>query len=218
MSKWYVVKNGRKPGIYKTWDECKAQTDGYSGAVFKSFLSEYEAKEYFYSTDARNGLVFEATLDKKGKLLAYTDGSYTSGSYNEGKQPLSGYGVVFVIDDNIVGEFCGECNLSPKIRNIGGELMAAMQAVKMAYEAGYQELIICHDLQNIQMWGNNLWKTNIKETQEFRDYITEIRKQGFLIEFAWVKGHNGNKYNSHADTLAAKGAAGKHVDYLVPHE
>ena len=44
--KIYAVAVGRKPGLYKTWDECKAQTDGFSGAKFKSFSSENEAKKY----------------------------------------------------------------------------------------------------------------------------------------------------------------------------
>ena len=32
---FYVVNNGRKPGIYKTWAECKEQVHGFSNAVFK---------------------------------------------------------------------------------------------------------------------------------------------------------------------------------------
>ena len=36
----YVVKVGRKPGIYATWAECKAQVDGFNGAVYKAFPSE----------------------------------------------------------------------------------------------------------------------------------------------------------------------------------
>ena len=36
--KYYAVKVGRVSGIYSSWDECKAQVDGYVGAIFKSFL------------------------------------------------------------------------------------------------------------------------------------------------------------------------------------
>ena len=35
--KFYAVKQGRKTGIFTSWDEAKAQVDGYSGAVYKSF-------------------------------------------------------------------------------------------------------------------------------------------------------------------------------------
>jgi len=42
--KWYVVWAGRKPGIYRDWASCKEQIDGFSGARFKSFLSQNEAE------------------------------------------------------------------------------------------------------------------------------------------------------------------------------
>ncbi len=34
---YYTVWNGVTPGIYSTWLECKAQVDGYEGAIYKSF-------------------------------------------------------------------------------------------------------------------------------------------------------------------------------------
>ena len=39
----YVVKKGRKPGIYREWEEAKQQVNGYKGAVYKGFTSEAEA-------------------------------------------------------------------------------------------------------------------------------------------------------------------------------
>ena len=44
--KYYGVKKGLVPGVYTSWDECKAQVDGFSGAEYKSFRSEEEAKAY----------------------------------------------------------------------------------------------------------------------------------------------------------------------------
>lgn len=35
--KYYAVRIGIKPGIYETWEECEAQTKGFSGAQYKSF-------------------------------------------------------------------------------------------------------------------------------------------------------------------------------------
>ena len=45
--KFYVVWEGRAPGIYDSWDECKAQVDGYEGAKYKSFVSQTAATEAF---------------------------------------------------------------------------------------------------------------------------------------------------------------------------
>lgn len=44
--KVYAVQVGRQPGLYKTWDECRKQTDGFPGAKFKSFECEEAAKGF----------------------------------------------------------------------------------------------------------------------------------------------------------------------------
>lgn len=48
--KWYVVINGRKPGIYTTWAECAKQVKGYGNAVYRSYETEEDAKEAFQSS------------------------------------------------------------------------------------------------------------------------------------------------------------------------
>ncbi len=45
--KFYVVWEGRSPGVYDSWDECQAQVDGYPGARYKSFGSNAEAVAAF---------------------------------------------------------------------------------------------------------------------------------------------------------------------------
>ena len=32
--KYYAVRNGKKVGIYETWDEAKAQVMGYKNAIY----------------------------------------------------------------------------------------------------------------------------------------------------------------------------------------
>ena len=49
-NKFYVVWEGVTPGIYTSWTECKLQVNGYEGAKYKSFKSEEEAKEAYYSS------------------------------------------------------------------------------------------------------------------------------------------------------------------------
>ena len=44
---YYVVKRGHKPGIYKTWLECKAATDGFKSPTFKKFASFDEANAFY---------------------------------------------------------------------------------------------------------------------------------------------------------------------------
>ena len=42
--KYYVVWQGKQPGIYTSWDECKKQVAGVQGAQYKSFDTVAEAE------------------------------------------------------------------------------------------------------------------------------------------------------------------------------
>lgn len=46
-SKFYVVWQGVEPGIYTSWDRCKAQVLGFENARYKSFSSREEAEKAF---------------------------------------------------------------------------------------------------------------------------------------------------------------------------
>lgn len=44
--KFYAVQQGRKKGIFDTWDECKEQVNGFKNAKYKSFRTLEEAQKY----------------------------------------------------------------------------------------------------------------------------------------------------------------------------
>ena len=46
-NKYYVVWKGKRPGIYKSWEECKAEIEGVKGAQYKGFTTLAEAEEAF---------------------------------------------------------------------------------------------------------------------------------------------------------------------------
>lgn len=48
-NKFFVVWEGKEPGIYRSWEECKRQIHGYEGAIFKGFATEAEAREAMLS-------------------------------------------------------------------------------------------------------------------------------------------------------------------------
>jgi ribonuclease HI len=48
-NKFFVVWEGKEPGIYRSWDECKRQIHGFEGAIFKGFATEAEAREAMVS-------------------------------------------------------------------------------------------------------------------------------------------------------------------------
>lgn len=43
-NKYYVVWQGRKTGIFESWEDCKKQIDGFQQAVYKSFKTLNEAQ------------------------------------------------------------------------------------------------------------------------------------------------------------------------------
>lgn len=61
--KFYAVKKGRVPGIYRTWDEAKKQVDGYSGAEYKSFTQITDATEYLDWNEKTQGEVLKKDED-----------------------------------------------------------------------------------------------------------------------------------------------------------
>lgn len=44
---FYVVWKGKKPGIYESWADCKAQINGFKGAQYKAFTEFSQAKKAF---------------------------------------------------------------------------------------------------------------------------------------------------------------------------
>ncbi|KAF4495606.1 ribonuclease H1 [Fusarium agapanthi] len=50
-TKFYAVRKGREPGVYLNYDECQAQTTGFPGAKFKSFLTKEHAWAYVAGND-----------------------------------------------------------------------------------------------------------------------------------------------------------------------
>jgi ribonuclease HI len=43
-NKYFVVWEGKEPGIYSSWEDCKLQVNGFEGALYKGFSTEAEAR------------------------------------------------------------------------------------------------------------------------------------------------------------------------------
>lgn len=194
--KFYAVRQGREPGIYFSWPDCEEQVKGYPNAEYKSFDDPKAAEDYLSDV----GLLKVEDLCLNEVLVAYTDGSYIDG--------CSGYGAVFVYNGQVIGKLCGYIE-NPISRNVTGELQAVVAAIKTAQARGCTEIVICHDLMGIQMWGDQLWERNKVETQEFSDFIAQKRAEGMAIGFGWMHGHKGNPFNELADKCAKEGAISK---------
>ncbi|MBQ9272907.1 MAG: ribonuclease H family protein [Mogibacterium sp.] len=181
-----------------SWDDCKAQVDGYPGAEYKSFADPSEAMAYL-------GLAADDTK-KDGfpeGVRAYVDGSYDSAS---GRYSC---GVVIVETGADGNSKTTELNAAfddaeaAKQRNVAGEVMGSKLAIDHCMANGIQAVEIYHDYEGIGAWADKRWKANNPLTQAYRDYVAEARKT-MDIKFVKVKAHAGNKYNEIADSLAKK--------------
>ncbi len=188
--KFYAVKEGHVPGIYYTWDECKKQVDGYSGAVYKGFGSREEALEFIGIKPAEQPRLCEVT--------AYTDGSYDI------KTKRFSAGVVLFHNGETAqySEAFDEPDMA-QMRNVAGEIRASMYAMGYCILNGVSTLEICYDYEGVEKWCTGAWKTNKDGTKRYKEYYDSL-KNVLDVTFTKVKGHSGDKYNDMADKLAKK--------------
>lgn len=189
MAKYYAVKQGRKPGIYSSWDECKKQVEKYKGAIYKSFVSLDEAKNF----------IKEEKVEFDGGLIAYVDGSYNI------KSKEYGFGCVLIEDQKVIKELYGKGNDEnyASMRNVAGEILGSVCAMEYAKNNGYDGVCIYYDYEGIEKWANGLWKANKIGTIEYSKKVKKYR-ESLKIAFVKVLAHSGDFYNERADQLAKK--------------
>lgn len=204
--KYYAVKVGKTPGIYLTWEACKSQVEGVSGAVYKSFPTLSEAEAYVRSgadtgVDDRAGVSSQHDEQPDVPLGEHAAVAYVDGSYNVATKEYS-CGVVFLMGtEEIHIAEKGESTELAAMRNVAGEILGAELAMRKAVELGVRSLSIYHDYQGIASWCLGEWKTNKEGTKAYKEYFDSIRDR-VNIRFVKVKGHSGDKYNDMADELA----------------
>lgn len=65
--KYYAVKQGKVPGVYLSWEECKAQVHGYSGAIYKSFPTAEAAMAFVAGQRGEQEMLLEPDCFKGGE-------------------------------------------------------------------------------------------------------------------------------------------------------
>lgn len=137
------------------------------------------------------------------KVEIYTDGACTG---NPGK---GGFGAVLIYNGV-------EKELSRGFRkttNNRMELMAAIEALNLLKEACevdlYSDSKYLTDAINkgwLDSWVKNGWKKADKKPVLNVDLWEQLisAKEKHSVNFIWVKGHSGNKYNEKCDELAVK--------------
>lgn len=204
-SKFYAVKFGRTPGVYKTWSECEEQTKGFKGAIFKSFATHGEALTF-----VSPGMFNELSV-KGDQCVIYTDGSHQRGKKYLGigaycqyqgaeykmslqcdDKMLSSYGISESACSNPTSEFLAVA-----------EVLRELNRSTLPFRSDIM-IIFMNDYIGPANWISGNWKANESHIQQIlKECHILIKKINVPVQFQHVKGHSGNYGNDQADKLAS---------------
>lgn len=189
------MKQGRQPGIYESWADCREQTAGYSGAVFKAFETLDAAQEYLQETP-------DDLPIKENLPCAYIDGTYSK------KNSCYGYGgFIFTGDRYHIIQGTGDNPQYMTERNIAGELLGALAVMHRCHDLGIHELNLYCDYTGTKEYTTGNWKAKTPLAYYYRDTAELLGDLYDLqIHYVTVKGHTGIEGNELADYLAKEAA------------
>ena len=220
--KFYAVAAGKRPGIYYTWEECRAQVEGAKGAVYKSFPTLKEAAAFLAGYDGgKDSPAEKKASDRKevnsfieekiaalkdDEVIAFVDGSY------DAENECSGYGAILLFSDGSREELSGhfDRDLSEDfiaLRNVAAELEGVKAAIERGVDAGKKKITVFYDYSGIENWARDTWKANKDITKAYKAFIRE-KEEKIEIVFCKVSSHTGVTLNEEADALAKKAAGG----------
>ena len=223
--KYYVVWKGHKTGIFNTWNECKSQIDGFSGARFKSFSSIQEA-ELAYQNNPNITLTKPLTNLKKQKtkssssslsqkkiealpldIKIFTDGGCEP---NPGQ---AGTGMA-VYKNNCLSELWHGL-YEPNGTNNTAELHGLNQALRLTKKKlneGYTVGIFCDSKYSIDCitkwahgWKKKGWKKangDIKNLDLIQEIYALYQEISSKVTIHHVNGHIGIEGNELADRMS----------------
>lgn len=148
---------------------------------------------------------------KKNNVKIYTDGAA------KGNPGCAGWGAVFIIDNKVFEIGGGEDHAT----NNQMELTAPIETLKYLEHKmsktvfdieiiSDSKYVILGITEWIFNWQKNNWRNANRKLVLNRELWEELYKltQDQKIEWTYVKGHNGDKYNERADEIATSFAEG----------
>lgn len=219
--KVYAVRKGHKTGVFETWDECKAAVEGFSGAEYKGFTNRAEAESYCFGKavgdtktvadkatpangESETMLARHNESLNPNQLITYVDGSY------EHFLLKYAFGCVFLMPDGsiYVENGSGSNPESAKLRNVTGEMLGSMFAVRFAIKNGFRSVEIRYDYEGVEKWVTGAWKSKTELTQKYAEAMRRWSAQ-IQISFTKVAAHSNVYFNEMADQLAKKALVDK---------
>lgn len=186
--KFYVVWEGRAPGVYDSWEECEAQVTGFPGAKYKSFPSQADAVAAFRGENQSSLDIFRLIGSHKPDIINYSafpdirlDAMAVDGACAKNPGPMEYRGVMVATGEEIfhVGPVAGGTN------NIG-EYIALIHAAALLARRGDLTTPIYTDSRTALSWlrrGHS--NTTVKPTAANTQVIELLRRAD-----AWLATHH----------------------------
>jgi ribonuclease HI len=189
---FYAVRNGRKPGLYRTWDDCLDQIRGFPNNQFKKFFNKKDAENYVL-----NELIdidYDNAYDDS-VLNVYTDGA----SYHNGKEDAqASYGVYFGEDDPRNKSGLVD-SMYENASNNRGELTGILRAIELI--SPDEEAVIHTDsmygIKCVSEYGMEMKKKKYPKDVPNIDLIKKIRE--LLENKGNIRFHHLNSHTNKTD-------------------
>ncbi|CAM2960038.1 ribonuclease H family protein [Hathewaya histolytica] len=194
--------------IYSTWNECLAVVKGVKGAKYKSFQSIEDAKEYL--KDHKMLLIKGVDPYPSDCIQIYVDGSYNTHTKK--------YSYALVVVEEKVIKYMesgvAEDSSESRLRQILGELKAALRSYEYAIKNNKNKIVLFHDYEGIFHHAIGTWDRKDSSSKFYYEKFNEYTKEGLEVVFVKVDSHTGDLFNEITDNYA-KVAAGLEVTGVV---
>lgn len=181
----YGVKEGRRPGVYFNWPDCKNEIEDHLGAVYKKCISYDEAAEFVYG-------------DIGQVPVAYIDSIKMDGGRKVG------YGLVVVREKTVVhvSHDSIQCNITRAPAELLGEVIGAMSAILQAESLGYKAMQLVHKSDEIREWYEGHIASPTALSTEYYNFARRHKNDVNIHFRKELKGVNTAKYIELANSVA----------------
>lgn len=195
--KYYVVFRGFNPGVYDTWEEVQEQTNGFPGALFKSYASSEEAAEAYRSYAGSDDIEDLARI-----LFKKNDSSEVSASNPATPSPFQNPEIdwnAWAVDASCLGnpgkmEYRGVEVSTGKIifrqgpfedaTNNIGEYLALVHAMALIMQRGEVRNIYSDSATAIAWWKKRKINTKLQPTEKNKKIFELLARAS-----VWVNTH-----------------------------
>ena len=181
-NRYYVVWNGVEPGIYDSWDKCRAQIEGVKQALYKGFATLPEAQRAYSSSPGQYiGAGAKAEKPQAGELPAniYRNALAVDAACSGNPGQMEYRGVYLETGQEVFhfGPIYGTNNI--------GEFLAIVHALALLHQK-HSAMPIYSDSRNALLWvKQGTCKTKLPRTPESAplfEYIERAEK--------WLREHS----------------------------